>query len=242
MLRVEDLDVSFGSHVALRRVSCGSPAGSVVALLGPNGAGKSTLIRAVAGVLLGATQSGSIRSRQSADGHEPAAYCPDAGIGFLDLTPEQNVELLVRAMRLSPDERDERFRTAMRVLDLSGTGSVPLGDLSFGTRRRLDLVLTFCKSAFVYLFDEPYNGLDAAWVRRFSVLLRGVAESGRTAIVATHAVELLLPVADVVWELDAGFLVHELRSRPGAIRPEQLLSLPADADEPARLPWLERPL
>ena len=232
MIRITDLAVRYRDVQALSAVSCQAAAGRVVAVVGPNGAGKSTLLHAIAGTLPAASLSGNVT------GAECVAFCPDSAIGFFDLSIAENLDLLMLALDWDSGMRSERVPALVELVCGDDRPPGSLGGLSLGMRRRVDLVLTVCKPASVYLFDEPYNGLDARWVRTFSRLLGDLAAAGRTCVVASHAVDLLLPVADTVWEFDAGHLtrVHEGATGEFTAIAFDTLSAPAVA-RPA-IPWL----
>lgn len=243
MLEIDGLTVRYPSVVALDDVTCRAPAGSIVAVVGPNGAGKSTLLRAVAGLDLGprCERVGAVaidchRPRQA--GKLPTAYCPDSTLGFLDLTASENLELLLRSLGTQSDERLRRMEVALKLLRLDDAVHRRLSELSLGMRKRTDVVLTVCRDAEVYLFDEPYNGLDAAWIRTFSAILDRLAAARRIAVIASHAVDVLLAEANVVWELDCGGIVQQLSAERRAFRSGDLLHTHAGGELDVSLPWL----
>ncbi|MFW5880300.1 MAG: ATP-binding cassette domain-containing protein [Spirochaetota bacterium] len=213
-------------------MTCRADAGSVVALVGPNGAGKSTLLRAIAGDRGLALSGGSVQ----VDGD--VAFCPDSTVGFLDLSALENLELLAVAMGLSSEDRASRIERLTRLLDMDDLIHRRLTDLSLGLRRRVDIALVACRSADVYLFDEPFNGLDASWICAFSRILQVIAMCGRTALVASHATDLLLPVADTLWEMRAGSLIRERRGTRGSLTVEASLMPEGTAPGVETMPWL----
>ena len=209
----------------LSEVSCTALDGEIVALVGPNGAGKSTLLRAMAGVLEGAAVHGLL------DVPQRVSYCPDSTLGFLDLSIAENLELMMLALDREPSTRDAWTEALVDIVDLPGKEREPLDRLSAGMLRRLDIVLSVCKEADLYLFDEPYNGLDAEWIRAFSDILEALRGAGKTSVVATHVPELLLAQATQIWTLAAGALTASPSSTPAR----------AGSTSAAHLPWLETP-
>ncbi len=199
-LAIDQLSVDYTGTAVLKEVSCTARDGDVVALVGPNGAGKSTLLRAIAAVRDGATAKGSIR------GNTSVSYCPDATLGFLDLSIAENIELLMLALDWDQSTCDDRREDLIALVGLPGKENETLDRLSSGMRRRLDIVLSVAKDADLYLFDEPYKGLDAEWVKTLSSLLQKLRAEGKATVVATHAVDLLLPQATQLWTLDGGRL------------------------------------
>lgn len=267
MISVEGLTVSFGSTIALNGASAACGAGAIVAVVGPNGAGKSTLLRSIAlapinaatfgttsdadtatdlevpaPAIHGARVSGRIRldratlERWSFD--SVVAWCPDSNVGFLDLTPLENVDLLLLALGVSGDERKDRLVIARQMLDLESAADRPLGDLSLGMRRRTDIVLSVLRRSAVYLFDEPYSGLDAGWIQAFAELIVGLATAGRTVVVASHAIDLLLSNSDTLWEIDRGMVTGVRSGNRGSFSPDDLSQPETRRHSVGTLPWL----
>lgn len=124
---------------------------------------------------------------------------------------------MLLALDLDRDERQGRMRRLLEMIDLPDMVDRALGELSLGMRRRLDILLTLCKPASVYLFDEPYNGLDAAWIGRFAGLVEALRRVGRTVVIASHLTDLLEATADRFWLLEEGRLVRDEPVRPGVL-------------------------
>jgi ABC-2 type transport system ATP-binding protein len=215
MLELSVVTVRAGRKRLLENISCTVPNGAVVALIGPNGAGKTTLLQTIGKVGVRHTIEGSIESDH---GRYPSvAFCPDSQIGFLDLSPEENIDLLLCALDLTPGEHAARREAVVRLLDVDEVLPPRLAHCSLGIRRRVDIMLTMCKNADLYIFDEPYNGLDASWVRHFSRLVTEIADAGRTVVIASHLTDFLLPISDHVFELANGRLTQERTAKRGTL-------------------------
>ena len=233
MLEVTNLSVRFGQRDILSAVSCSAAPGEVVALVGPNGAGKTTLLRALAGLHSANTMTGTV------NGGDRIALCPDSSLAFVDLSPAENIELLTLAMELGPEERRTRRQILLDLVSIDEAASVPVDSLSLGQRRRLDISLTLCKDASVYLFDEPFNGLDALWLHLFTDAVRQLSRAGKITIIASHAIDLLLPSASVLWEIVDGWMIREEHGPTASLCTSGLDNADAYSIESVALPWLD---
>src|SRR5438034_9722157 len=77
----------------------------------------------------------------------------------------------------------------MDVTGLSERRDVPVGQLSGGQRKRVSIAVELITKPSVIFLDEPTSGLDPATEEKIMKLFRQIAESGRTVILTTHAME-----------------------------------------------------
>ncbi|WP_267378492.1 MULTISPECIES: heme ABC exporter ATP-binding protein CcmA [unclassified Sphingomonas] len=155
-------------------------AGQAVLVTGPNGAGKSSLLRIVAGLL--APSHGQARC--------------EGGVALLDerhaLDPERRLcDALGFWARLDAGE------AALAALALDRLAAVPVRLLSTGQRRRATLARIVAGDAWLWLLDEPANGLDAPGLALVEALIAGHRAAGGAVMVATH-LPMALPGATAV--------------------------------------------
>lgn len=241
LLTLEGLRVELDGKPVLYNLSAHARGGTVTAVLGPNGAGKTTLLRSVAGVLTPA--KGAIL----ADGEpvEPGghlwqnrvAYCPDTGLAVDELTVRDNLELAALLFGHPRGESAARARSVAAVVGLETRMEDPAAELSHGQARRLSIGLMLVRDAAVYLFDEPFNGLDDEGVLMALQVLHALKHAGRIVLVAGHMGFHLAGTATVLWRIrpDGGVCVavDEAASQELAARPSGL-----DVVDPIDLPWL----
>ncbi len=186
------------------------PAGKVYGFLGPNGAGKSTAIRMLAALVK--PQRGSV----TVLGLDPwtQATTLHRRIGVLasdqPAPRHHNGESLLRllaALRKQPDVVDRGHQVAERLgLDLSKKGH----ELSMGNRQKLGLVTALAHEPELIILDEPTNGLDPLLQREIGVLLREIADEGRTVLLSSHSLHDVEAVADHVGFIRNAKLVEQL--------------------------------
>ncbi len=188
-LSAEGLRFSYGDRVALDGVSFSIRAGEVFGFLGPNGAGKSTLFSILAGLL--PASSGQLFLDGRALDPSTRALRARMGVVFQEpsldakLSAEENL-LLGAALFLVP--RGEARRRAADLLasaGLSDRARDPVGKLSGGMRRRLEIARALVHRPDVLLLDEPTTGLDALSFRRTWDALRELRGAGGTTVVLT---------------------------------------------------------
>jgi heme exporter protein A len=213
MIRVENLEKSFGPRTALAGVSFCVAAGEFVTLVGPNGAGKTTLLRILA--TLTRPTAGTLRIA----GLDPAKAGEEVRrhIGFLshrtllynDLTAEQNLrfyaqmyDLVGSAARI--DDLLERVGLATRRHDLVRT-------FSRGMQQRLSVARAVLHKPRLLLLDEPYTGLDPNATQVLTELLTGLAGEGCAVLLTTHNLERGLAAGQRVMVLARGRLVYDER-------------------------------
>jgi len=167
-----------------------------VGLLGPSGAGKSTLMDALNG-MRPATNGLVLVNRQDLYEHldslkQSIGYVPQDDIIHRELSVYRTLYYVAR-LRLSSDvstqEIDQIINEVMDVTGLSERRDVPVGQLSGGQRKRVSIAVELITKPSIIYLDEPTSGLDPATEEKVMKLFRQIAESGRTVILTTHAME-----------------------------------------------------
>ncbi|HEX8138660.1 MAG TPA: FHA domain-containing protein [Pyrinomonadaceae bacterium] len=167
-----------------------------VGLLGPSGAGKSTLMDSLNGMrpaTAGHVLINNLDLYQHLDSlKQSIGYVPQDDIIHRELTVYRTLYYVAR-LRLSRDvstqEIDQIVGEVMDVTGLSERRDVPVGQLSGGQRKRVSIAVELITKPSVIFLDEPTSGLDPATEEKIMKLFRQIAESGRTVILTTHAME-----------------------------------------------------
>ncbi|WP_129305799.1 ABC transporter ATP-binding protein [Streptomyces sp. L2] len=191
VLQARDLHKSYRKHAVLRGADLTVAAGQLVGVVGENGAGKSTLLKILAGAL--PADRGEVLLSGG------LGYCPQYPVVNASLTVEQHLRYFAAAHRL-PDL--ERGRELVRLLGYEQYLDSAAGELSGGTRQKLNLTLALLHDPDVLLLDEPYQGFDWETYLRFWDLVEDLRARGRAVVVITHLVfeqdrfDLLADLAD----------------------------------------------
>src|SRR5262252_8556647 len=167
-----------------------------VGLLGPSGAGKSTLMDSLNG-MRPATSGYVLINNLDLYRHldslkQSIGYVPQDDIIHRELTVFRTLYYVAR-LRLSRDvsrrEIDQIVNEVMDVTGLSERRDVAISQLSGGQRKRVSIAVELITKPSVIFLDEPTSGLDPATEEKIMKLFRQIAESGRTVILTTHAME-----------------------------------------------------
>ncbi|HEX7721524.1 MAG TPA: ATP-binding cassette domain-containing protein, partial [Pyrinomonadaceae bacterium] len=167
-----------------------------VGLLGPSGAGKSTLMDALNGMRPASSGYVLVNNldlyRHLDSLKQSIGYVPQDDIIHRELTVYRTLYYVAR-LRLSRDvsrrEIDQIVNEVMDVTGLSERRDVAISQLSGGQRKRVSIAVELITKPSVIFLDEPTSGLDPATEEKIMKLFRQIAESGRTVILTTHAME-----------------------------------------------------
>ncbi|MBO3087944.1 ABC transporter ATP-binding protein [Cellulomonas dongxiuzhuiae] len=204
-IEVTGLHRAFGTVKALDGADLVARAGAVTALVGPNGSGKTTLLLVLAGLLV--PDSGQVRIA----GHDPVTdnagargrtgWMPDAFGTWDSLTAREVLATFADAYRVDRATAAARVDELLATVHLSEYADQPAAVLSRGQKQRLGLARALVHDPQVLLLDEPASGLDPRSRVDLRILLRRLADEGRTVLVSSHVLSELDEMAD-----DAVFL------------------------------------
>src|SRR5688572_16011388 len=185
-----------GSIKLLDDVSLTVQPNEFIGLLGPSGAGKSTQMDSLNG-MRPATSGFVLVNNLDLYRHldslkQSIGYVPQDDIIHRELTVYRTLYYVAR-LRLSSDvstkEIDQIINEVMDVTGLSERRDVPVSQLSGGQRKRVSIAVELITKPSVIFLDEPTSGLDPATEEKIMKLFRQIAESGRTVVLTTHAME-----------------------------------------------------
>ena len=188
-LVAEGISMSYRRRRVLDGVDLVVTAGEVTALVGPNGAGKSTLLRICAG--LETPDAGRVTL------HGELGYCPQQPALVDLLQADEHFELVGAGRGLSREEARRSGAELARRLDWEPDRRTA-GELSGGTRQKLNVVLAAPGDPAVLLLDEPYQGFDGESFLDFWEQVWLWRDEGRAIVVVTHRPEQLKRVDTVV--------------------------------------------
>ena len=215
VLRAADLRVRLGGAPVLDGVSLRVEEGEKVALLGPNGSGKTTLLRVLAGIAPPTSGRATLRGRdlrEIPDGRRAQMLAFLAQEEHTDLPfTARDVLLLARGVGLSdwrPYRRadHEAVEALAQQWELTGLLDRTLQDMSGGERKRVLLARTFAQGTPVVILDEPTNHLD---LRHQHEVAARVADSGRTALMALHDLDVAAAYCERVVLMSRGRVVAD---------------------------------
>ena len=213
IIEVENLQKSFGQVRAVDGISFSVEKGSLFAFLGLNGAGKSTTISIMTSTL--ARDGGKVTIDGMDIDRDSAKIKSEIGIVFQDsvldsvLSGRDNLKTRAGLYGIYGKDYDERIKSLSDLLDLHDFIKRPVGKLSGGQRRRLDVARALINDPKILILDEPTTGLDPRSRKTvWEVIDRYRREKGLTVFLTTHYMEEAAE-ADYVVILDSGKIAAE---------------------------------
>jgi putative ABC transport system ATP-binding protein len=205
------MEYSSGGYVVrpLEDLSLSADGGQLALLLGASGCGKTTLLSILAGILTPTAGSVVVDGTEvtTLDRAGMAGYRRHSvGIVFQafnlvpSLTALENVQVPLRMAGVRRGAAKARAQALLAQVGLEDRTHHRPADLSGGQQQRVGIARALAHDPPVLLADEPTAHLDYLQVESVLKVLRALADSGRTVIVATHD-DRLLPLADKVVEL-----------------------------------------
>jgi polar amino acid transport system ATP-binding protein len=216
-LRIEGLHKSFGALEVLRGIDLVVAEHEVVCLIGSSGSGKSTLLRCIN--LLEPIDAGRIvveGKEITAEGANVNQIRQRIGIVFqaFNLFPHMSVldNVALAPCRVLKVPRATAERDATELLARFGLADkrdqIP-DRLSGGQQQRVAIVRALAMKPDILLLDEVTSALDPELVAEVLNVIRELAASGMTMVIATHEMGFARDIADRVCFLDAGTIIEE---------------------------------
>ena len=214
MLKVENLNVYYGSINAIKGISFEVNQGEIVTMIGANGAGKSTTMNTVAGLLK--PRSGSIVFEDKDITHMPAskvvslglALCPEGRRVFQQMSVRENLEMggyTRQASEITPalEHVFELFpRLKERQRQVAGT-------LSGGEQQMLAMGRAMMSKPKLLMLDEPSMGLAPLLVEQIFDIILSLNKAGTTILLVEQNAQMALSIADRAYVLETGNIFKE---------------------------------
>jgi Cu-processing system ATP-binding protein len=201
MINIKNLHKKFEKLSVLEDLDLEINKGGIFAILGPNGSGKTTLIKCLLGMVI--PNKGEIEiDNQSVlkkwDYRNNLNYLPQIANFPANLTV---IELINMVKNLRPKQANEN--ELIYLFGLQPFLKKKLGNLSGGTKQKVNLVLTFMFDSELIILDEPTTGLDPIALIHLKELIQKEKAKGKTILITTHIMSVVDELADeIVFLLD----------------------------------------
>ncbi len=215
ILKVTDLNVSYGAIHAIHNVSLTVNEGEIVTLIGANGAGKSTILHTITGLKKATSGSVLLEGKEllTTEPHRIVtmgmAHVPEGRHVFAQMTVTENLEMGAYFRRdkdqMAKDLADvlRRFpRLAERSRQLAGT-------LSGGEQQMLAVGRALMSHPRILLLDEPSMGLSPLLVKEIFTTIQEVNQEGVTILLVEQNAKMALSIANRAYVLETGDVVME---------------------------------
>jgi ABC-type branched-subunit amino acid transport system ATPase component/ABC-type branched-subunit amino acid transport system permease subunit len=242
ILQVSQVSRSFGGIRAVNGVDLQVFPGEILGIIGPNGAGKTTLFEIIAGFTAPNTGSitfmgrdvtkmspesraklGLVRSFQAARLY-PTMNVLETVMVALERTKPTHVGPALLGLRGAEKRKRQRAMEYLEVMGLTNLLYRPVGELSTGTRRMVEITCMLALDPQVLLLDEPAGGIAQSEGESLVQLLTAVRRDlGTTLVVVEHDLPLLFRLADRVIAMELGAVIAEgepeaVKNHPDVVR------------------------
>lgn len=196
MITIENLHKSFGKNQVLKGIDLAFDKPGISAVLGPNGSGKTTLIKSILGMVIpqkgdicvmGENVKGKWTYRDQID------YLPQIA-RFPENLKVSELLSMVKDLR----NRKANDQELIEFFGLEPFLDKRLGNLSGGTRQKVNIVQAFMYDSPMMILDEPTAGLDPVSMIRLKDLINREKAKGKTILITTHIMSFVEEMADEI--------------------------------------------
>ncbi len=194
LLEVENLNVSYGKHQAIKDFSCILPENAMIGILGANGSGKSTFLKAIM-QLIPASGKVLFWNKTLKQVRHKIAYLPQRTSVDWDF-PATVLDVVLMGLykeiswfgRVQKRHKEKAMIYLERV-KMADFASKHISELSGGQQQRVFLARAFAQEADLFLLDEPLAGVDATTENIIIDLLKELQKNGKSIIMVHHQIE-----------------------------------------------------
>jgi branched-chain amino acid transport system ATP-binding protein len=214
-LRLSNVGRKFGALWAVKDLTLEIVEGEIVGLIGPNGAGKSTLFNLIAGAL--SPTKGEIRFEEQTVSGLKAFQVARHGIArtfqipkpFKQLSVVENVMVNALSCEATPAGARAAAITILNEIGLGSYSDAPIGVLTVGLLKRLEVARTLAMRPRLVLFDEIMAGLTPIEVKDMTALVSSLPARGITVVWIEHVLHAIMSAAHRIIVLDRGRMIAD---------------------------------
>lgn len=220
MIDIKGLAVSFGDNAVLQSVSFTLHPGKIYGIVGLNGAGKTTFFNLLAKLIK--PGAGTVMLNGIPISIRDSAYLETVNYFYSGITGNEYLKIF------SQTNREFNLQVLQQYFKL------PLDELiehySTGMKKKLALLAILKQDKPLYIFDEPFNGLDLESNKLLEVILETLRKKNKIILLSSHVIEPLITVCDSIHLLQNGrFELHFERDQFAGIEEALFGKLKEDA-------------
>lgn len=207
-IEVKRVSKTFGKTRAVQNVSFNVEKGRIFGLLGPNGAGKTTAIRIINFIIT--QDEGEIfinGIKASPATQKMIGYMPEERGLYKKMKVGEQLLYLAQLKGLSAADAKSKIRYWLERFHASDWHSKVVGELSKGMSQKIQFIATIVHDPDIYIFDEPFSGLDPINSELLKEIIIELRENGKTVLFSTHRMEQVEQMCDDICLFNNGMVV-----------------------------------
>lgn len=205
VISVNEISKSFGETKAVDKASFAATKGNIFGLLGPNGAGKTTAIRIINHILLADSGSVTINGKPvSPETQQMIGYMPEERGLYKKMKVGEQLVYLARLKGLTKAEAKKAISYWIDRFDAREYLPKKVGELSKGMSQKIQFIATIAHDPDIYIFDEPFSGLDPINSETLKEIVLELRDKGKTILFSTHRMERVEQMCDDICLFNKG--------------------------------------
>ncbi len=191
LIKLENIDKSFGKRQVLFDISLDVPRGCIFGLLGPSGCGKTTSVKILAGILAQDSGRALIMGKEMPDLRlmDRIGYMAQSAALYSTLSAYENLRFFGSLYGLKHRALEERIDHVTATVGLGEDLHRLVADYSGGMKQRLSLAVALLSDPQVLLLDEPTVGIDPLLRESIWKELYRLSDAGVSILVTTHVMD-----------------------------------------------------
>lgn len=207
-IEVKNLSKSFGNTTAVNNVSFNVERGKIFGLLGPNGAGKTTTIRMINYIM--PQDQGDIIINGipvSPKTQKMIGYMPEERGLYKKMKVGEQLVYLAQLKGLTASEARTKIKYWLKRFNAEDWHGKVVGELSKGMSQKIQFISTIVHDPDIYIFDEPFSGLDPINSELLKEIIIELRKDGKTILFSTHRMEQVEQMCDDICLFNNGKVV-----------------------------------
>lgn len=196
MVSIQDLYKKFGTNEVLKGFNLSINSSGVFAILGPNGSGKTTLIKSILGMVIPDKGSISVLG-ENIKGNSAYRHKIDYLSQIANFPNNLKVKELIKMIKDIRENTHEDLRL-IELFKLTPYLDKKFGNLSGGTKQKVNIVLTFMFESPLIILDEPTTSLDPISLIRLKELIQAAKAKGKTILITSHIMSFVEEISDEI--------------------------------------------
>lgn len=205
VIELQNVFKAFGKTKAVNDVSFEVTKGRIFGLLGPNGAGKTTTIRMINYILTPDSGKVTINGIEaSPETQKMIGYMPEERGLYKKMKVFDQLMYLTQLKGMDATEAKKAINYWLERFGASDWKKKEVGELSKGMSQKIQFIATIAHDPDIYIFDEPFSGLDPINSETLKEIIIELRDSGKTILFSTHRMEQVEQMCDDICLFNQG--------------------------------------